>query len=168
MIIDSADAIYQGMHQMITRMRPLVLDRINLVDALQDLVQESRNAHPSLHIELHSDELPDDLAHDIVTAIYRICQEAITNALRHANASNIWLRITCRDNVIEMIIDNDGASLATDWQGSGHFGVIGMQERAHCLGGQFTLLARQPCGARVHARLPLVSSVAQEDVSNDH
>lgn len=164
MIMDSADAIYQGMHQMISRMRPLVLDRISLVDALQDLLQESRQKHPQCLIELNSDDLPANLPHEVVTAIYRICQESITNAIRHAQPTRIQVWIRTSPSEIEITIDNDGQSPMLDWQSKGHFGVLGMQERARCLGGELNLQRRAPSGARVSARLPL----AQEGISHEN
>ena len=95
------------------------------------------------------------LSDHLATAVYRIMQEALTNALRHAQASQIDMTVQRQDHHLCLDIQDNGNGPSADWENSGHFGVVGMRERAHALGGQLAFVALSPRGARVHAVLPL-------------
>ena len=155
MVMDCADAIYEEVHQLVTKLRPLALDRFGLQDALQDLLEEARSRHPDMQISLNVDASLDKLADNLATAVYRIMQESLTNALRHAQATHIDMHVRQSDNTIQLEIKDNGNGPSADWQSSGHFGVVGMGERAHGLGGHLVFEALQPQGARVWAELPL-------------
>ena len=155
MVIESADAIYEEVHQLVSKLRPLALDRFGLQDALQDLVEDARSRHAELRIQL---QLPQDLENlepSLATATYRIVQESLNNALRHAQASNIRIQLFKQDLALHIEISDDGKGAAPDWADSGQFGVIGMRERAQGLGGSFSFSCSEPSGVRVLAVLPL-------------
>lgn len=155
MVIESADAIYEEVHQLVSKLRPLALDRFGLQDALQDLVEDARSRHAELRIQL---QLPQDLENlepSLATATYRIVQESLNNALRHAQASNIRIHLFKQDLALHIEISDDGKGAAPDWADSGQFGVIGMRERAQGLGGSFSFSCSEPSGVRVLAVLPL-------------
>ncbi len=155
MVIDCADAIYEEVHQLVTKLRPLALDRFGLQDALQDLLEEARSRHPDIQISLHVDAPLDKLADNLATAVYRIMQESLTNALRHAQASQIDMHVRLDHTTLQLEVRDNGNGPGTNWQASGHFGVVGMGERAQGLGGHLVFEPLQPQGARVWAELPL-------------
>jgi two-component system sensor histidine kinase UhpB len=155
MVMDCADAIYEEVHQLVTQLRPLALDRFGLQDALQDLLEEARSRHPEIQLNLEIDAPLDKLEDNLATATYRIMQESLTNALRHAQATRIDMRVYTSSNTLHLEVRDNGQGPSSDWQESGHFGVIGMSERAQGLGGEFFFEALQPQGARVMAVLPL-------------
>jgi len=155
MVMDCADAIYEEVHQLVTQLRPLALDRFGLQDALQDLLEEARSRHPEMQLNLDIAAPLDKLEDNLATATYRIMQESLTNALRHAQATRIDMRVYASENELHLEVRDNGQGPASDWQESGHFGVIGMSERAQGLGGQFFFEALLPQGARVMAVLPL-------------
>ena len=155
MVIQSADAIYEEVHQLVSKLRPLALDRFGLQDALQDLVEDARSRHAELQIQL---QLPQDLENlepNLATATYRIVQESLSNALRHAQASNIGIHLFKQDLALHIDISDNGKGPTPNWADSGQFGVIGMRERAQGLGGSFSFSSLEPSGARVLAILPL-------------
>jgi signal transduction histidine kinase len=88
--------------------------------------------------------------------VYRIVQEALTNAVRHANASTVSVSIDFTDAAVQVEVVDDGTSVAVKPNGerTGGFGLIGMAERATAVGGTFTAGPRPGGGFRVQARLP--------------
>ena len=155
LIADTAAKLYASMHELIPRLRPLTLDSLDLADAARERVDEWRRLHPGIAFSLDVDRLPGDLGESYTLAAYRIVQEAVTNALRHASAQAIAIRIGLDGSALMLEIVDDGRGLPQDWQRPGHFGVRGMRERARALGGELSIDNRNEGGTRVHVRLPL-------------
>ncbi len=155
MVVSCADAIYEEVHQLVSKLRPLALDRFGLQDALQDLLEDARTRHPQVHLSLHVDAPLDTLADGLSTATYRIMQESLTNALRHAQASKIDMQVSLLDDALYLTVRDNGLGPSPDWAQSGHYGVIGMRERAEGLGGSLSFEALSPSGVQVRAVLPL-------------
>jgi signal transduction histidine kinase len=97
----------------------------------------------------------ESLESELATATYRIMQESLTNALRHAQATMIDMQVEINNAHLHLEIRDNGVGLSNDWQDSGHFGVIGMHERAQGLGGSLHLEILKPSGVRISAILPL-------------
>jgi two-component system sensor histidine kinase UhpB len=155
MVVQCADAMYESVHQMVGQLRPLALDRFGLADALQDLVEHARTQHPGVQIQLHIEGVLDAVEGELATAVYRIAQESLTNALRHAHAHLIALQLHVEPQQIVVEVRDDGRGLHQDWELTGHFGVIGMRERAQSLGGTFMIEPIGSGGVRMRATLPL-------------
>ncbi len=155
LIADTAAKLYAAMHDLIPRLRPLTLDNLELADAATERVAEWRRLHPDVAFSLEFGPLPSDLGESYTLATYRILQEAVTNALRHADARTIAIRIGSDAHALLLDVVDDGRGLPHDWQRPGHFGVRGMRERARALGGEIEIENRREGGTRVHARLPL-------------
>ena len=155
LIADTAAKLYAAMHDLIPRLRPLTLDNLELADAATERVAEWRRLHADVAFSLEFGPLPSDLGESYTLATYRILQEAVTNALRHADARTIAIRIGSDAHALLLDVVDDGRGLPHDWQRPGHFGVRGMRERARALGGEIEIENRREGGTRVHARLPL-------------
>lgn len=154
MVVTCADAMHEGVHQLVTQLRPLALDRFGLRDALQDLVTRLRSRQPEVRIHVAIGPEVEDLTDELATATYRIVQESLTNALRHAQAKQIDVALTMDVHLLHVAIRDDGQGPADSWQQPGRFGVLGMRERAESLGGTLVFEARVPNGAQVLATLP--------------
>jgi two-component system, NarL family, sensor histidine kinase UhpB len=155
LIADTAGKLYAAMHELIPRLRPLTLDSLDLSDAVGECVAEWRRLHPGLSFSLDVGALPDRLGESYSLAAYRILQEAVTNALKHADARKIEIGIRDDEGTLEVEVMDDGRGLPQDWQRPGHFGVRGMRERVRALGGALDIENRAEGGTRVRARLPL-------------
>jgi len=162
MVVECADAMYESVHQMVGQLRPPALDRFGLADALQDLVEQAGTQHPGVHIQLQMDGALDAVHGALATAVYRIAQESLTNALRHAQAQLIALHVRMQPQQITLEVRDDGRGLHPDWELSGHFGVIGMRERAEALGGSFAVEPIATGGVRMRASLPLAADTDTE------
>jgi len=157
LIVDTAGHMYDAVHEMIPRLRPFALDSFGLGDALSDLAGEWRTRHPAVELRLHIDDPLPELDDTLTTCAYRIVQEALINALRHASASRIVVSVGAEPGELVVRIDDNGVGLSPAWQQPGRYGVRGMRERAAALGGIFELLAGQEGGTQVVARLPVAS-----------
>ncbi|MFP5379159.1 MAG: sensor histidine kinase, partial [Vicinamibacteria bacterium] len=123
-------------------LRPRVLDGAGLADALSRVVDDARRAAAiPLTLEISGDvDAPDEVAHEVV----RIAQEALANALRHAAATAITVRLSADDEGLRLHVTDDGRGFDAEATTAG-FGLRVMQERATRIGGSLTLVT-EPCG----------------------
>lgn len=174
LVMATADQIYDVLHLMIPRLRPLALDRFGLADAVDDMVSDWRAQQPLMQFEVRVASLPEALPEPIATAAYRIVQEAVNNAIRHAAATRIAIEIGVSAGIdvgdpyhgdfpdtgscIRVAVIDNGCGLPDDWARAGHFGLLGMRERAELIGGRFDLQRPAAGGVEVVAWLPLQGS----------
>jgi signal transduction histidine kinase len=108
-----------------------------------------------LPIRTHLDELPAGVSSDIAHALYRIAQETLANASRHASSSSVSLDLNVESETVTLRTIDDGVgfkSVATS-SGAGH-GLANMQARVDQVGGKLTIRNLEP-GAMIEARIPL-------------
>jgi signal transduction histidine kinase len=91
----------------------------------------------------------------IETGLYRIAQEALSNVEQHADTHRAWLRLTLQPDQIVLVVEDDGQGFDPAQAEPGHFGVIGMVERAKLLGGSLELESSPGEGARIQISVPL-------------
>ena len=161
LVMTCADQIYDGVHRLISQLRPLALDRFGLRDALQDSLGDWRMRYPDAGLTLSVSGSFDGLGDDLSTAVYRIVQEAVNNALRHAQASRIEVKVEASAGSLQLAVTDDGIGHVDQFHTPGHFGVLGMRERAQALGGSFDLDQMEPTGVRVRVTLPREFSAQQ-------
>jgi signal transduction histidine kinase len=119
------------------------------VEPLVDTLRET-----GLSVELHQRGAPSELPQGIDQAAFRIVQEALTNVLKHANATVAHVALSYRADAIELEVTDDGRGSRSDTNGAGH-GLIGMRERATAYGGEFHAGPGRAGGYVVRARLPI-------------
>jgi two-component system sensor histidine kinase UhpB len=152
-IADAAD----GVRRIARGLRPPALDEMGLSAALDSLVRSLRRGiHPDIELDLERTE-ERRLDPDAELALYRIVQEALANAVRHAGASRIKVSLRADDDSVSAEIDDDGRGLASD-RGEGDdvlgMGLVGMQERARNAGGELEIQSVPGAGTRVRVVLP--------------
>jgi signal transduction histidine kinase len=103
---------------------------------------------PRLHVEAEALALPDPAR---VHALWRCCQEIVTNAVKHAEAENLWIVIRARDGRVELTARDDGGGASR--LGPGH-GLEGMRRRLEEMGGALDLETRPGAGFEVRVTLP--------------
>lgn len=114
------------------------LDDLGLVMALQLASdQASTRAGFTLHTDLP--ETNPELPHEIALNLVRITEEALNNVVRHAEASHVWVSLTAEDNTLHLKIRDNGRGFATTDSTEGHYGLIGMYERAVLCGASLTV-----------------------------
>ena len=132
-------------------LRPSALDDLGLMAALRaladDVAQRSR-----LRIDLDL-SCPEPISAELEVLIYRVMQEALTNAVRHARATTVRASLTARDRHIIVAIEDDGRGLAPD--AAPNLGWLGMQERVTAAGGTLSVDSPGARGVRVTASIPV-------------
>jgi two-component system sensor histidine kinase UhpB len=154
LISDEAGRLYDAMHGLIPRLTPLSLDTLGLAATLESLVRDWQRRHPATALSLHR-ELPIELGPSVTLAIYRVVQEGLINALRHAQASRVDIAVQCDTERIVASVTDNGVGLPADWARPGHFGLRGLAERVRQLGGTFSISGHDGRGVRLSADIPL-------------
>ena len=148
--------------QIIGELTPSRLDR-GLAAALRRLAQDQER-RSSVPVDVTAEEL--DLSMDLQTALLRIAQGALSNAVRHAQASHIAIGLTsARAGSVSLVVRDDGhgfdvSSAAAISHESGSFGLQAMQERVEQLGGSLELVSSPGHGTTITARFDTVPDVA--------
>ncbi len=154
LISTEAARLYDAMHGLIPRLAPLSLDTLGLSATLDDLVRDWQRRHPSIALSLHR-ELSVELGPSVTLAIYRVVQEGLINALRHAQPTRVDITVRCDAERIDATVIDDGVGLPADWTRPGHFGLRGLSERVRQLGGTFSVGNHADRGVRLSAEIPL-------------
>ena len=119
------------------------------VGDLDELVESMRAS--GLPVELRVEGRPRPLPLGVDLSVYRIAQEALTNALKHARGARATLVVRYRDSEVELEVENEGGAAAGH---RGGHGLIGMRERVAVFGGTLETGPQPDGGFRVLARLP--------------
>ncbi|MGC1523304.1 MAG: ATP-binding protein [Steroidobacteraceae bacterium] len=154
LISDEAARLYDAMHGLIPRLAPLSLDSLGLAATLESLVRDSQRRHPAITLSLRQ-QLQDDLGPSVTLAIYRVVQEGLINALRHAQASRVDIVLEGDSRRVIATVTDDGLGLSTDWTRPGHYGLRGLADRVQQLGGMFNIGNHESRGVRLTADIPL-------------
>jgi signal transduction histidine kinase len=140
-------------------LRPPLLDEVGLISALR-VYLEGQTALSGVPIDLEADEPAEGtprLSADTEIACFRVVQESITNALRHAGARRLRVRISRSGRRLSLSIRDDGRGFdpATldDAAARGHLGVVGMRERIRAHGGRFELTSAPGAGTAIEVEL---------------
>lgn len=160
LISEEAARLYDAMHGLIPRLMPVSLDTLGLAETLENLVRDWQRRYPAVQLSLHH-KLPSDLGPSVTLAAYRVVQEGLINALRHAQAANIEIKLDTQANDQQMLVmvADDGVGLPASWSRPGHFGLRGLTERVEHLGGRLTLHNREPHGLCLRAEIPLATTI---------
>jgi len=147
-------------------LRPTILDDLGWVPAIRFLADGvSKRANLPIHIDATvSGRLPTA----VETTLYRIVQEALTNAVKHAKASNLWIRAWREDFTQCCTIRDDGAGFKVR-SGQGlprkGLGLVAMRERVSAIGGTLQIESRPGHGTEISIRLPLEGNDANTNHS---
>ncbi len=160
---DSITRLGEGidaLRAIITDLRPAALDQLGVQAALETLVERTRSAPDAPEIELfvdldfEADRHPTRHAPAIENATYRLIQEALSNALKHASATRVDISVVERDAAIHIDVHDDGRGFDTNHDATG-FGLIGMRERVALVGGTLGVRSQPGGGTELHAELPV-------------
>lgn len=147
--------------EMAVRLRPGVLDRLGLVDALEWYATdfERRTGITCLFGHDGVPVIPDKVA----TAAYRIAQEALTNVVRHAGANLVKVMLRAEDGLLTLTVSDNGRGFDPGKLPEEGLGIAGMKERAGLVGGKLELQSKVGKGTRVYFKVPVESTLASSD-----
>ena len=134
-------------------LRPPALDDFGLEPALErlaSLVRERSGFDVQLKVSIPAAGLPPELE----TALYRVVQEALTNVVKHAEASAVSIVVTSSGGSVRAVVEDDGVGFRLDRVRDEALGLVGMRERATVLGGRFEVHSAPGAGTTVAVELP--------------
>jgi two-component system sensor histidine kinase UhpB len=159
-IIEQLQAVNR---RLLNRLRPMALGHFPLRDVLAGLVSENAQRDPAIAFTLKVDALERSYGDSIDLTIYRCLQESLTNIVRHARARDVRIELAEGKDTLELETGARCLHLAVQDDGCGFdraavptgFGIRGMQERVHGLGGRFVLESGRGRGTSVRIVVPL-------------
>jgi len=139
-------------------LRPIYLEDLGLVAALEMLTREVSQAD-NLRVEFQRAGSERRLSSEVELALYRMAQEALSNVARHAQASQVSLSITFKPDAVIMTISDNGRGFQVpaspaELAPSGHFGLLGLHERAELIGARLAIQSAPGRGAQIIVNLP--------------
>lgn len=152
----TVNGMLEDLHQLATNLRPAALDLLGLVPALEQYIETFSEQHAiPIQFETVGPVFESRLPPEVEIALYRIVQEALTNVLRHAQATRIDVLLEQRGSQVVAIIEDDGVGFdAEAARQSGRLGLLGMRERAEMLGGQLTIESAPGMGTTIYVEIP--------------
>jgi signal transduction histidine kinase len=144
------DKTIQDVREMAYRLRPRVLDDLGLPDALESLVSDFEK-RSNVSCVFRRDPIPK-IDKTLATALYRIGQEAVTNAIRHARATTIVVELRTDAQGLVLTVEDNGIGFIPGETRNG-FGLEGMMERASLSGGVLDITSQKGCGTRITCKV---------------
>jgi signal transduction histidine kinase len=157
--IEVTSTALSQVRQLSLDLRPPQLDELGLVPALRGhLNRQAAVGKFTPHFQ--APELAKRLSTEIETACFRVCQEALTNIVRYAKATDVWIDLVVDQARITLSVRDDGVGFVVDVSANRaangeSLGLLGMEERIALVGGAFTVQSQPGQGTEVRARIPL-------------
>jgi signal transduction histidine kinase len=158
-IIRTVDHLQAVVSRMIAHLRPVALDELGLMAAIEHSIGEWRRRLPDTLFEFHAHGRIDNLEEALSLTVYRLVQESLTNVYKHAKAGRVEINIERRPSIttqrdeVRVTICDDGRGIDLAAQPLGH-GLDGMRERVELVGGNFAVESTPGRGLRIVASLP--------------
>ena len=168
-IVSICDNLFTVVRSMMRRLRPTMLDDLGLAASLEDMIENWREQNSQIKTRFKFEETLEIVDEAAKIHLFRIAQEALNNIARHAQANQVEVNIKsviCSmpngpedqsgiiANCICLIISDDGQGFDVDQQPPG-FGLLGIRERAECLGGKVWLQTKPGEGVSITVEIPI-------------
>jgi signal transduction histidine kinase len=163
---DLSSAALNELQRIISNLRPAHLDDLGLAAAIRWYLSNVQNlTGMKILFQLEGTEV--DVGDEIKVAIYRVVQEAITNAIKHSGGTLIFIVLCYAEQSLDLWIEDDGIGIPAvvrrqDNQKS--WGLVGMQERATLLSGEFALESREDEGVKLRISIPYQQTLDEVDL----
>jgi two-component system, NarL family, sensor histidine kinase UhpB len=135
------------------QLRPTALDDLGLRAALAGHVRELER-QGALEADFEFDGNLGDLSSNVQLVVYRVAQEALSNAVRHSGAEHVTVHLGRKGDVATLVVADDGRGFTFDQIGTG-LGIGGMRERALLVGGDLHVESRPGEGTRIQLNVPI-------------
>jgi signal transduction histidine kinase len=162
----------QQVRNMSLSLRPALLDELGLSATLRwyvDRLAQWNNIDAQFQASLTQERMPPE----IETTLFRVAQEALTNAIRHAEANRVAVVLTQTDEHIILQIRDNGRGFFVEKAiqnavRGASLGLLSMQERLHLVGGELNIHSTPGLGTEIAAKVPLIVWLTQNAVEGDH
>ena len=145
----AADGLMSELHTLAANLHPATLNRLGLLAAVRQHISSLQDT-AGLQIVVKDVELDDNsLSPEVRIAVYRVIQEAVNNAIRHAQARNIGVLLAMQESCLRVTIEDDGSGFNPETPDEGQLGLLSMRERIEMLGGSLTIESSPGAGTTV-------------------
>lgn len=148
-------ALYE-VRRIIYDLRPMALDDLGLIPTLKKYLQTTEEYHKTAKILFFSSGQDRRLLTKYEVSLFRLIQESVQNALKHANANEIQVKIEIKNDMVTVMIKDDGKGFNLEEVKCQSFGILGMRERIDLLEGELSIDSKVGMGTVVNMRIPLV------------
>jgi signal transduction histidine kinase len=161
-VLHSVEALQHTNRRILDRLRPLYIEELGLATSVQTLLRNFRKQAPHIALTDTIDPGLNGIEGALAQTVYRVIQEALTNVLRHAEASNVQVQAVVAEDTLVIEISDDGGGFPTD-NVFGR-GLTGMHERVRALSGSLSLLRADQ---RTYVRCGLPVRTTRDAASSD-
>jgi signal transduction histidine kinase len=154
-----AEQTIENLRRQTRALRPIYLEDLGLVAALEMLSQETSQS-TGIPVDFRCQGEERRLSPEVELALYRIAQEALSNVTRHAQASQAGVDLRFENQVITLEVSDNGQGFEVprspaDFAPSGHFGLLGLYERAELIGARLEIRSAPGKGASIRVNMPV-------------
>jgi signal transduction histidine kinase len=154
-----ASRALDSLRRLIYNLRPLYLEDLGLAAAIETLGKEAERGMGAPRVQIDISGHPTRLSPDLELTAFRILQEGLTNVLRHAKAHTAQIRVEFGEEFLTLSVQDDGQGFVAptspqERAREGHFGLLGMRERALRFGGHLSVQSEPGHGATLMVSLP--------------
>ena len=162
-ITEICDHLYTVIRDLMKQLRPTVLDELGLQAALHELVENWQQRLHGVDIQFECDDQVEKYSQFSKMNLYRIVQECLTNSVKHADASQIAIKLFeysqtkrswTENRYIQLEITDNGKGFDSERKRFG-YGLAGMRERAKSMGGQLMIESKPGTGTEIRVHVPL-------------
>jgi len=153
--VTTAD-IYTAARSIIKQLRPEVIDTLGLKGAIQEIVRNFDLAHPACRFSLRAESDFPSLPPQLTIAAYRVIQEALSNVVKHAQASNATVALlhNRERETVSITVEDDGIGFNAEKRTASGIGLIGIRERVTAVGGFVKVTSAPGSGTKITIELP--------------
>lgn len=160
--------VIDGLRAISEDLRPPALASMGLEAAVRSFVGRLERAHPEIRVDVTVEGEDTTLPSRTGLALFRVVQESVNNAARHAAPRSIWVRIAHDPDCLRVTVEDDGRGFDVpddfgDLGRGGHYGLLGMTERAESMDGQLSVRPRPGGGTSVRVTVPISRDPVQTD-----
>lgn len=148
------DALLE-VRRIIYDLRPMALDDLGLIPTLKKYLSQITDFDKSANIHFQNSGAEQRFHTNIEVAVFRLVQESVSNAMKHGQAKDIWVKIEWLNDIINILVKDDGIGFDVKEVRDKSFGLIGMRERISLLNGSMQINSELGGGTTILFRIPL-------------
>ena len=154
-LMSDVDATIQSLRKISSQLRPGIIDTLGLIPSIEFLVTEfKKKTTIKCHLELNN--ISGKFDKDVSTCFFRICQESLTNILKHAEATEITIEIKKENKKLSLKISDNGIGIASRiLENPFSMGLLGMRERANIIGADLCITSKKDFGTTVQLKVKI-------------
>ena len=135
-------------------LRPMALDDLGIVPTLKRYLKKTMDYHGGVEIHFQSIGEPKRFDSNCEASVFRIVQESVSNALKHAQARDIWVKVEWLRDTMNIVVKDNGIGFDQNERKDKSFGLIGMRERVDLLKGSMSIQSKVNEGTTIFFQLP--------------